>query len=61
MFGPLNGVRTALVVAAALAALMAGLFGYWVVTAVLGTAVLIHGLGWWYLYRKATGSPAETP
>lgn len=53
MFGPLNGVRTALVIAAALAALMAAAFGQWVVTFVLLLAVGIHGLGWLYLYRQA--------
>lgn len=51
MFGPLNGVRTALVVGAAVAALVAGALGHWAVTLVLGLGVAIHGLGWLYLYR----------
>lgn len=51
MFGPLNGVRTALVIGAAVAALVAGALGYWSVTLVLGLGVAIHGLGWLYLYR----------
>lgn len=53
MFGPLNGVRTALVVGAALTALLAAAFGQWLVTAVLLLGVAIHGLGWLYLYRQA--------
>lgn len=52
MFGPLNGVRTALVVAAAIAALLAALLGEWVMSVVLFAGVAIHGLGWWYLYRQ---------
>lgn len=52
MFGPLNGARTALVIAAALAAVMAGALGYWSVTIVLAVGIAIHGLGWLYLYRQ---------
>lgn len=52
MFGPLNGVRTALVIAAGLAALLAAAYGEWIVTLVLLTGVAIHGLGWLYLYRQ---------
>ena len=52
MFGPLNGVRTALVGGAILAAIVAAALGQWVVTIVLGLAVAIHGLGWLYLYRQ---------
>ncbi|MGA7272522.1 MAG: hypothetical protein WB239_15730 [Acidimicrobiia bacterium] len=52
MFGPLNGVRTALVIGAALAAIIAAVFGQWVVTVVLLLGVAIHGLGWLYLYRQ---------
>lgn len=52
MFGPLNGVRTALVIGAALAALVAAILGYWTVTVVLAVAIAIHGLGWLYLYRR---------
>lgn len=53
MFGPLNGVRTALVVMAGIAAIAAALFGYWIVTLMLGLGVALHGLGWLYLYRQA--------
>ncbi|HEX2153169.1 MAG TPA: hypothetical protein VHL52_04250 [Acidimicrobiia bacterium] len=52
MFGPLNGVRTALVIGAALAALVGAVLGQWAVTAVLLTGVAVHGLGWLYLYRR---------
>lgn len=52
MFGPLNGVRTALVILAAVAAVVAGLLGEWLVAGVLLAGVAFHGLGWWYLYRQ---------
>lgn len=52
MFGPLNGVRTALVIMAALAALLAALFGQWVMAVFLASGVALHGLGWWYLARR---------
>ena len=54
MFGPLNGVRTALVITAALAALLASAFGEWVMAAMLLAGVVLHGYGWWYLYRRNT-------
>lgn len=50
MFGPLNGVRTALVVAAALAGIVSLVAGYVVAALVLLAGVAIHGLGWLYLY-----------
>lgn len=50
MFGPLNGVRTALVIAAALAAVVSLILGYPEAAAVLALGVAIHGLGWLYLY-----------
>ena len=52
MFGPLNGVRTALVIGAAVAALVAAAMGEWMVTAVLGVAIVAHGFGWLWLYRQ---------
>lgn len=52
MFGPLNGVRTALVVLATFAALLAAIFGEWVMTGLLLAGVAVHGAGWWYLYRQ---------
>lgn len=55
MFGPLNGVRTALVIGAAFAALVAAFFGQWVVTLVLMLGVAFHGLGWLYFYRQSSG------
>lgn len=51
MFGPLNGVRTALVIAAGLAALVSLVAGYPGAAAVLGAGVALHGLGWLYLYH----------
>lgn len=50
MFGPLNGVRTALVIAAALAAVVSLIAGYPAAAIVLMVGVAIHGLGWYYLY-----------
>ncbi|HEX6301978.1 MAG TPA: hypothetical protein VF148_16085 [Acidimicrobiia bacterium] len=50
MFGPLNGVRTVLVIAAALAAIASLIAGYPAAGAVLALGVVIHGLGWLYLY-----------
>lgn len=50
MFGPLNGVRTALVIAAGLAAIVSLIAGYPAAAAVLALGVAIHGLGWLYLY-----------
>lgn len=56
MFGPLNGVRVALVCAAAGAAIAALLLGHVMVSLVLLAGVAVHGLGWLYLYRQKTGS-----
>jgi hypothetical protein len=53
MFGPLNGVRTALVTAAALTAVAAAALGYWTAAAVLAAGVAVHGLGWLYLWKDA--------
>ena len=50
VFGPLNGVRVALVATAVLAALAALFVGYVGAAVVLLAAVAIHGLGWLYLY-----------
>ena len=53
MYGPLNGVRAALVTLAVLAALGAAVLGHWIVTLVLGIGVALHGLGWLYLAQQA--------
>lgn len=53
MYGPLNGVRAALVTLAILAALAAAILGQWLVTLILGTGVALHGLGWMYMARHA--------
>jgi hypothetical protein len=52
MFGPLNGVRVALVSFAVVAAIAALIAGYPLVTGVLLLGVAGHGLGWLYLYRQ---------
>lgn len=54
MFGPLNGVRVALVCTAVVAAIAALIAGYPIVTTVLMLGVAVHGLGWLYLYRQHT-------
>lgn len=51
-FGPLNGVRIALVVAAGLAGLAALGFGYPIAGLVLLAGVGVHGLGWLYLHKR---------
>lgn len=58
VFGPLNGVRTALVIAAIIAALVSLIAGYAAAAGILMLGVAIHGLGWLYLYatRERTGS-----
>lgn len=50
MFGPLNGVRTALVIGAGIAALVCLVVGYPGAALVLLVGIAIHGLGWFYLY-----------
>lgn len=52
MFGPLNGVRIALVAMAVVAAVAAAISGYFLASLVLLVAVGIHGLGWLYLYSR---------
>lgn len=51
MFGPLNGVRVALVASAVVAALAALIMGFTGAALVLLAGVAIHGLGWLYLYN----------
>lgn len=52
MYGPLNGVRVALVAATVLAAIAAILVGFTGAAIVLLVGVAIHGLGWVYLYFR---------
>ena len=59
MFGPLNGVRTALVIAAAVAALAAIVLGEWVMATMLLLGVALHGVGWWYLWRRQQASDSR--
>lgn len=51
MFGPLNGVRTALVITVVIAAIAAVLLGQYLVAAVFAAGVAVHGVGWWFLYK----------
>jgi hypothetical protein len=53
MFGPLNGVRVALVVAAVAASIAAFVVGSPVAGGVLLSGVAVHGAGWLYLYAKS--------
>ena len=55
MYGPLNGVRVALVTLAVLAALFAAFLGYWMVTLIMLIGVALHGFGWLYLAQQAKG------
>jgi type III secretory pathway component EscV len=59
VFGPLNGVRTALVIAAVLAALVSLIAGYPGAAIVLMFGVAIHGAGWYYLYVTRDRKGAE--
>lgn len=52
MFGPLNGVRVVLVAAACLAAVVAFGIGEPWVGLILVAGVVVHGIGWLYLYRQ---------
>lgn len=53
MYRPLNGVRTALVIMAAIAGIAAAFLGQYLVTAVLAAGVAVHGVGWWYLSKQS--------
>ena len=53
MFGPLNGVRSALVTLAALAAVL----GYWTAALVLAAGVAVHSFGWFYLAQQSKTRP----
>lgn len=52
MFGPLNGVRAALVAAAVVTAVIAFALGQPLAGGVLLAAVAVHGLGWWWLFSR---------
>jgi type III secretory pathway component EscV len=51
-FGPLNGVRTALVIGAAVCALVALVAGYPIVTVVLSAGIAAHGGLWRWLWQQ---------
>ncbi|MCB1245888.1 MAG: hypothetical protein KDB69_01320 [Acidimicrobiia bacterium] len=57
----MNGVRIALVVLAAVAALVALIIGYTLPGIVLLAAVAVHGAGWAYLYqhRETSGNTSS--
>ena len=61
VYGPLNGVRVALVTLAVLAALTSAILGYWTVTFVLAVGVALHGFGWLYLAQQAKSGPDKSP
>lgn len=59
VFGPLNGVRTALVIIAVLASIVSVIAGYPGAALVLMAGVAVHGLGWYYLYVTRDRADAE--
>lgn len=59
MFGPLNGVRVVLVFGAGLAALVAFFLGEIWVGMLLVAGIIVHGLGWLYLYRQRGGADSS--
>lgn len=59
MFGPLNGVRVALVAAAGAAALAAFFAGFTAAGVVLLAGVVIHGAGWLYLYSQRDSNASD--
>jgi hypothetical protein len=61
VFGPLNGVRVALVASALVAAIVAFILGAPAAGAILLAAVALHGLGWLYLYRNRYRSSPDLP
>ncbi len=61
MYGPLNGVRVALVTLAVIAALVAAVLGYWMVSLILVIGVALHGFGWLYLAQQADQKPEQDP
>jgi hypothetical protein len=57
MFGPLNGVRTVLVVGAVIASLLALILGYPIVAVVLGVGIAAHVGLWVWLYQRRPQDP----
>jgi hypothetical protein len=55
----INTLRAILVGSAALAALVAAVFGRWLVAGVLAVAIAAHGAVWLYLYRVGTAAPPD--
>ena len=61
MFGPLNGVRSALVATAVVSAIIAFALGWTIAGVVILTGVAVHGLGWWWLYQRHRPSAPDHP
>ncbi len=61
MYGPLNGVRIALVTLAVIAVATASAIGQTLGAFILAAAVGMHAYGWMYLKRKAQESAPESP
>jgi hypothetical protein len=59
MFGPLNGVRTALVAGAIIASLVAVILGYPIVALILGVGIAAHAGLWIWLYRHRPEPPSS--
>ncbi len=59
MFGPLNGVRVALVSAAAFASLAAFFAGFTGAAVLLLVGIAIHGIGWLYLYNHRHSNASD--
>lgn len=59
VFGPLNGVRLALVISAAVAALVAIFSGFTAAGLILLAGVALHGAGWLYLYSRRYPDTSE--
>ncbi len=55
----MNGVRTALVIGAVIAALISLLAGHTGAAGILLLGVAIHGLGWLYLYAMRDRTSSE--
>jgi hypothetical protein len=51
MFGPLNGVRTALVAGAVICSIVALIMGRPIVAAVLSVGIAAHAALWWWMYQ----------
>lgn len=62
MFGPLNGVRSALVAGYLVAAVISVASGHGEVAALFLLGIMVHGLLWWKMYRahKSVSDPTTS-